>query len=68
MIPYVSFYRQIFMPLIFFFLVVYVFELSIIYLWISMFIIITSAAIFIKIYVTKQLELARAKAYIKKEG
>jgi len=62
MIPYVSFYRQIFMPLIFFSLVVYVFELSIIYLWISMFIIITSAAIFMKIYVTKQLELARAKA------
>ena len=61
MIPYISFYRQIFMPLIFFFLVVYVFELSIIYLWISMLIIITSAAIFMKIYVSKQVALARAK-------
>ncbi|MFT5660798.1 MAG: putative MATE family efflux protein [Sulfurimonas sp.] len=68
MIPYVSFYRQIFMPLIFFFLVVYVFELSIIYLWISMLIIITSAAIFIKIYTKKQLEIARTKTYIKKQG
>lgn len=66
MIPYISFYRQIFMPLIFFFLVVYVFELPIIYLWISMLIIITSAAIFIKIYTKKQLEIARTNTYIKK--
>jgi len=62
MIPYISFYRQIFMPIIFFFLVVYVFELSIIYLWISMFIIITSAAIFLRIYTKKQLKIARKKA------
>jgi len=60
-IPYISFYRQIFMPLIFFSLVVNVFDLPIIYLWVSMFIIITSAAIYIKIYTKKQLELARAK-------
>ncbi len=66
MIPYISFYRQIFMPLIFFSLVVNVFDLPIIYLWMSMFIIITSAAIYIKIYTAKQLELARANAYIKK--
>ncbi len=68
MIPYISFYRQIFMPLIFFSLVVKVFDLSIIYLWISMLIIITSAAIFIKIYTKKQLEIARAKHISKKQG
>lgn len=66
MIPYISFYRQIFMPLIFFSLVVNVFDLPIIYLWVSMFIIITSAAIYIKIYTAKQLEHARTKAHIKK--
>ncbi|PHS31959.1 MAG: MATE family efflux transporter [Sulfurovum sp.] len=58
-IPYISFYRQIFMPLIFFSLVVHVFNLSITYLWVCMFIIITSAAIYMKIYTKKQLELAR---------
>jgi putative MATE family efflux protein len=62
MIPYISFYRQIFMPLIFFSLVVNVFDLSIVYLWISMFIIISSAAIYMRLYTKKQLELARAKA------
>ena len=62
MIPYISFYRQIFMPIIFFFLVVHVFELSIIYLWISMLIIITSAAVFLRIYTKKQLKIARKKA------
>jgi hypothetical protein len=56
------------MPLIFFSLVVKVFDLSIIYLWISMLIIITSAAIFIKIYTKKQLEIARAKHILKKQG
>ncbi len=61
-IPYISFYRQIFMPLIFFYLVVHVFELSIVYLWISMFIIISSAAIYMKIYTKRQLVLARARS------
>jgi len=61
-IPYISFYRQIFMPLIFFTLVVNIFVLDIIYLWISMLLIISSAAIFIKIYVKKQLELVREKS------
>ncbi|HIC42768.1 MAG TPA: MATE family efflux transporter [Sulfurimonas sp.] len=61
-IPYISFYRQIFMPVIFFFLVVNVFNLDIIYLWISMLIIISSAAIYIKLYVKKQLALAKSKA------
>ncbi len=64
-IPYIGFYRQIFMPLIFFFLVVNIFDLSIHYLWVSMFIIITSAAIYMKIYTAKQLELARAKCLSK---
>ena len=62
MIPYISFYRQIFMPLVLFSLVVYVFDLSIVYLWLSMFLIISSAAIYMKLYVRKQLALARAKA------
>jgi len=60
-IPYISFYRQILMPLIFFSLVVHVFHLPIYYLWICMFLIITSAASYIKIYTKKQLELAREK-------
>ncbi|MCF6245476.1 MAG: MATE family efflux transporter [Sulfurovum sp.] len=60
-IPYIGFYRQILMPLIFFTLVVNIFDLPIIYLWISMFIIISSAAIYMKIYTKKQLELARIK-------
>lgn len=60
-IPYVSFYRQIFMPLIFFTLVVNVFHFSIIYLWVSMLLIITSAAIYLKSYVSKELLLARSK-------
>ena len=59
-IPYVSFYRQILMPLIFFALVVKVFDLPIVYLWISMFIIITSAAVFMKIYMSKQLKDAQS--------
>jgi len=62
MIPYISFYRQIFMPLIFFTLVVHVFELPIIYLWVCMFLIINSAAIYMKIYTKKQLELERVKS------
>ncbi|WP_309496229.1 MATE family efflux transporter [Sulfurovum sp.] len=61
-IPYIGFYRQILMPLIFFPLVVNVFDLPIVYLWVSMFIIISSAAIYMKIYTKKQLDLARANA------
>jgi len=61
MIPYIGFYRQIFMPLIFFSLAVNIFDLPIIYLWVSMLIIISSAAIYMKIYTKKQLELTRAK-------
>jgi len=56
-IPYVSFYRQILMPVLFFYLVVYVFKLDIIYLWISMLFIISSAAIFIYLYTKQQLKL-----------
>lgn len=62
-IPYISFYRQIFMPLIFFYLVVYVFNLPIMYLWLSMFIIISSAAIYMKLYTIKALKRVRAKYY-----
>jgi len=56
-LPYVSFYRQIFMPLIFFYFVVYVFELDIIYMWVSMLLIIYSVAIYLKIYTNKKLAL-----------
>ncbi|MEA2048896.1 MAG: MATE family efflux transporter [Campylobacterota bacterium] len=62
MIPYIGFYRQIMMPLILFHLVVNIFHLPIVYLWVSMFMIITSAAIFAKIYTKKQLEQARVKS------
>ena len=64
-IPYVSFYRQIFMPLVFFYIVVNVYDLPIVYLWISMFLIITSAAVFMKIYTVKQLEAIKG-VYIPK--
>ncbi|MDF1874622.1 MATE family efflux transporter [Sulfurimonas sp. SAG-AH-194-I05] len=60
-VPYISFYRQVFMPLIFFYGVVYIFHLDIIYLWMSMLLIISSAAIYMKIYTKKQLERARYK-------
>lgn len=61
-IPYIAFYRQILMPLILFNLVVNLFHLPIPYLWLSMFLIITSAAIFAKIYTKKQLEQARVRS------
>jgi len=62
MIPYISFYRQIFMPLIFFYTVVNIFDLSIVYLWVSMLFIISSAAMYMKIYTKKQLKLASSKS------
>ncbi len=60
-IPYISFYRQILMPVIFFYLAVNIFDLPIESLWISMFVIITSAAVYMKFYAKKQLALARNK-------
>ena len=56
-LPYIAFYRQIFMPLILFYLVVHIFHLDIIYLWISMFLIISSAAVYLKIYTNRELAL-----------
>jgi putative MATE family efflux protein len=60
-LPYIAFYRQIFMPLILFYLVVHIFHLDIIYLWISMFLIISSAAVYLKIYTNKELALLSVK-------
>ncbi|MDQ7059681.1 MAG: MATE family efflux transporter [Sulfurimonas sp.] len=56
-LPYISFYRQIFMPLIFFYLVVHVYDLDIIYLWVSMLVIISSAALYVKIYTNRRVIL-----------
>lgn len=60
-LPYISFYRQILMPLIFFYLVVHIFHLDIVYLWLSMFLIISSAAVYLKMYMHKELALLSAK-------
>jgi putative MATE family efflux protein len=62
-IPYVSFYRQILMPVIFFSIVVY-YEMRIEYLWGSMLIIISSAAVYMRWYVKKELDSLQTKALI----
>ncbi|CAA6799541.1 MAG: Unknown protein [uncultured Sulfurovum sp.] len=49
------------MPLILFTLVVKVYELPIEYLWVSMFVIIYSGAIYLKIYTNKKLTLLDGK-------
>ncbi|CAA6809728.1 MAG: Multi antimicrobial extrusion protein (Na(+)/drug antiporter), MATE family of MDR efflux pumps [uncultured Sulfurovum sp.] len=60
-LPFVAIYRQILMPLILFTLVVKVYELPIEYLWVSMFLIIYSGAIYLKIYTNKKLALLNGK-------
>lgn len=59
-IPYVSFYRQILMPVIFFSIVVH-YEMRIEYLWGSMLLIISSAAVYMRWYVKNQLALVQVK-------
>ncbi len=54
-IPYISFYRQIFMPVIILYFVVDILKLDIIFVWIVVGLIIYSAAIFIFIYTKKKL-------------
>ena len=55
-IPYVGLYRQILAPLIVYYLVVMVFELELMYLWLSLFAITTSAGIFIIFYALKEVK------------
>jgi putative MATE family efflux protein len=55
-VPIISFYRQILMPSIVLFFVVKVWALDIIFVWISMLIIVYSAAVFIFIFTKKQLQ------------
>ena len=59
MIPIISFYRQLLMPTILLYIVVYYFTLPIIWVWIAMTFIIFSAAIFMYFYTQKQLSLLR---------
>jgi Na+-driven multidrug efflux pump len=54
-IPIISFYRQILMPSIVLFFVVKVWALDIVFVWISMLIIVYSAAIFIFIFTKRKL-------------
>ena len=54
-IPYVGIYRQILAPLIIYYFVVIVLKLDIIYLWLSLFAITTSAGIFIIFYALKEI-------------
>ncbi len=54
-IPYISFYRQIFMPVIILYFVVDILKLDIVYVWIVLGVIIYSAAFFIYYYTKKKL-------------
>ena len=54
-IPYISFYRQIFMPVLILYFVVDIFKFDIVYVWIVMGIIIYSAAFFIYYFTKKKL-------------
>ncbi|MCI0500591.1 MAG: MATE family efflux transporter [Epsilonproteobacteria bacterium] len=54
-VPIISFYRQILMPSIVLFFVVKIWALDIIFVWISMLIIVYSAAIFIFIFTKRNL-------------
>jgi Na+-driven multidrug efflux pump len=54
-VPIISFYRQILMPSIVLFLVVKVWALDIVFVWISMLVIVYSAAIFIFIFTKRKL-------------
>jgi putative MATE family efflux protein len=57
MIPYVSFYRQIFMPVIVLYFVVDIFKLDIVFVWIAVGLIIYSAAIYMFIYTKYKLKI-----------
>ncbi len=55
-IPYISTYRQIIMPSIVLYILVFILNVKIIYLWIAFGIIIYSAAIYIFIYTQKEIK------------
>jgi len=55
-IPYVSFYRQILMPIVLLYIAVNVFNLDISFIWIIMLFIIYSTAYFIYLYTSKVLK------------
>ncbi len=56
-IPYVSFYRQILMPIVLLYFVVDIFKLDIVYVWIVAGLIIYSAAIYMFVYTKGKLKL-----------
>jgi len=56
-IPYISFYRQILMPIVLLYFVVDIFKLDIVYVWIVVGLIIYSAAIYMFIYTRGILKL-----------
>jgi len=56
-IPYVGFYRQILMPMIVLYFVVQIFKLDIIYVWITIGLIIYSAALYMFVYTKNRLKL-----------
>ena len=55
-IPYISVYRQVIMPGILLYIVVKVLNLDILYLWITVGIVIYSAAIWVFFYTKRKLE------------
>ena len=65
-IPLISLYRQLVMPFIFLYLVVFIFKMDIFYMWITMFIIVFSAAFMIHIYTRNKLRQIEEN-YLKKE-
>ena len=56
-IPYVSLYRQLLMPIIVLYILVNIFNVDLLFIWISIGIIIYSAAIWIYIYTQRKLAL-----------
>jgi len=61
-IPYVSLYRQLLMPIIVLYILVNIFNVDLLFIWISIGVIIYSAAIWIYIYTQRKLALlANAK-------
>jgi len=54
-IPYISFYRQIIMPLILLFFIVKVYSLDILYVWLCSLFITYTAAIYLHLYTRKKL-------------
>jgi Na+-driven multidrug efflux pump len=61
-IPVISVYRQLIMPFIFLYLVVFVFKADIFYMWVTMLLIAFSAAVWIYLYTKKKLAFIESES------